>query len=1023
MGAPADTPVEGGPHVLKPLRSHRRLALVLAWLSVGAVWTGCAWADPAPFDLAGPTLEVKVTRGQMTLPIAEVPNLAAGDQLWIKAALPASQSARYLLVAAFLRGSTNPPPPDWFSRCETWKRRCQQGMTVTVPADAQQVLLFLAPKTSGDFRTLLGAVRGRPGAFVRASQDLNQATLDRSRLQGYLTALRAIDSSDQQATLKEVAPLLARSLAIKMDTKCLDKIPELQVPCLMAGQDSLILNDGHSTSIVEALTSGPATDLAMEASYTPQLSYGYYSPYIASVLDIVRIMGSLHSAQYQYIPALAAQYGDQLALTLNTPPSFHNPRSVLVTALPAVEPAQLPPLHAVDPKQMFCARKTSLVLPVEGAPLVFSTAYARDLALRLSGQDGRIIDLPTHADAEQGGFVVDTAALGKSDLGDDIRATLHGHWGFSDYDGPSFQLVSAQPRALSLVPSDHGDLIVGREDVVHLQAVSVGCIEDVMLEDASGKQVKADWKTVKLNEVEVKLPLQEAKPGSLTLVVTQYGSKSEPLQLHAFSAAGRLDGFTIRAGETQGTLRGSRLDQVAGLTLKGIHFVPSKLTSLQGTDELTLVAQVPTRAAAPGYATPGYATAGPAAGGTAASSSVATTPGATLVANGAAGTTPVASPAAPPLAAALKALKEGDSLSAQVTLKDGRVFDLDTLVAAPRPSVTLIGKSVRLSSAGGATHIQLAAADELPQDATLTFSVRAANPAQFSRDEQIEVATDDESFSTTLGLANGGVTLEDAQVAVATLDPTRAFGSSAFGPLQFRVVVGGIAGDWQPLVTLVRLPRLQTLTCPATPDLACKLSGSNLFLLDAVSADTHFEHPTEVPDGFPGYSLPVPHPGDGQLYVRLRDDPSVVNQATLVMETLPPTPTEAARLAAAHSPDHGAAGGGTEAAAPLPTATPDSSGASDQGQPPVTTAPGVTAPGTTAPAATAPSATAPSATAPGTGAASPEASAAWASGDGAAVGKAPAGEAPARGVSAGEAAGSAGGGSAAAAAVASPQLR
>ena len=33
--------------------------------------------------------------------------------------------------------------------------------------------------------------------------------------------------------------------------------------------DALILNDGHSTSIVEALTSGPGSDLAMEASYTP----------------------------------------------------------------------------------------------------------------------------------------------------------------------------------------------------------------------------------------------------------------------------------------------------------------------------------------------------------------------------------------------------------------------------------------------------------------------------------------------------------------------------------------------------------------------------------------------------------------------------------------------------------------------------------------------------------------------------------------------------------------------------------
>ena len=253
----------------------------------------------------------------------------------------------------------------------------------------------------------MSAVRGRPGAFVRTSQDLNQATLDRSRLERYLVAVHALNAADP-AKLREAAPLLARSLAIKVDEKCLDKIPELQAPCLMQGQASLILNDGHSTSIVEALTTGPASDLAMEASFTPQLSYGYYSPYIASVLDIAKIFDSFRTAQYQYIPALGSPQGDTLALTLNTPPSFHNPKSVLVTALPAVEQQQLPPLHAVDPKEIYCARKTSLVLPVEGAPLVFSTGYAHDVKLSLTGKDGQSIDLPARADAEQGGFVVDT---------------------------------------------------------------------------------------------------------------------------------------------------------------------------------------------------------------------------------------------------------------------------------------------------------------------------------------------------------------------------------------------------------------------------------------------------------------------------------------------------------------------------------------------------------------------------------------------------------------------------------------
>src|SRR5258708_4940404 len=152
-----------------------------------------ATAAPAPFDLAGPTLEVKVTRGNTTLPASQVPNLAPGDQVWIKADLPESQSAEYLMVAAFLSGSTNPPPEKWFFACKIWSAKCgKAGLTVTVPQGAQQVLLFLAPHTGGDLRTLIGAVRGRPGAFVRTSQDLNQAALDRSRLERFLSAVHVL---------------------------------------------------------------------------------------------------------------------------------------------------------------------------------------------------------------------------------------------------------------------------------------------------------------------------------------------------------------------------------------------------------------------------------------------------------------------------------------------------------------------------------------------------------------------------------------------------------------------------------------------------------------------------------------------------------------------------------------------------------------------------------------------------------------------------------------------------------------
>ncbi len=91
---------------------------------------------------------------------------------------------------------------------------------------------------------------------------------------------------------------------------------------------------------------------------------------------------------------------------------------------------------------------------------------------------------------------------------------------------------------------------------------------------------------------------------------------------------------------------------------------------------------------------------------------------------------------------------------------------------------------------------------------------------------------------------------------------------------------------------LVRLPVLKELVCPSTPELACKLSGANLFLVDSVSNDPGFAHPVPVPNGFLGSALPVPHPTAGPLYVKLRDNPSVINSTTLAMQQLPVSPGE-----------------------------------------------------------------------------------------------------------------------------------
>src|SRR6059058_1317513 len=94
--------------------------LVFLFTPVAAV------AGTAAFDLPGPRVEVRVARGKTELPISQVPNLQAGDRLWVHPDFPASQSAHYLLIVAFLRGTTNPPPENWFTRIESWDKHVRQ---------------------------------------------------------------------------------------------------------------------------------------------------------------------------------------------------------------------------------------------------------------------------------------------------------------------------------------------------------------------------------------------------------------------------------------------------------------------------------------------------------------------------------------------------------------------------------------------------------------------------------------------------------------------------------------------------------------------------------------------------------------------------------------------------------------------------------------------------------------------------------------------------------------------------------
>jgi hypothetical protein len=853
-----------------------------------------ARADNAAFDLIGPKFQVHVRRAGVTIPIAEVPNLQPGDRLWVHPDMPDTQSVHYLMVVVFLRGATNPPPESWFTRAETWTKPVhEEGIFVTVPQDAEQAIVLLAPETGGAFSTLRAAVRGKPGAFVRAAQDLQQLSLDRSRLEAYLEAIRETSNADPEQ-LKARSTLLARSLSIKLDQQCFDKPTAQQVPCLTQNTDQMVLDDQHSQSMVASLTTGAPTDLLSQLSATPTARGGYYSPYVGAVVDAVRILSTTHTAQYQYIPALALPRKDDLSLRLNNPPSFRNPKSVLVIALPPVHAVPPPPLKAIDSAQVFCANKPDLVLPAEGAPLVFATELARNFVLHVETKPGAAIDLPAHPDPARGGFVIETHGMDAKSLDDEATGVLRGSWGFHSFEGPRFKLRTSHASPWVVASKDASALIVGREDTLHVESPDACCVSAVLMENADGKTVPVEWKSAKADELELKVPLQNVTAGALKMQVKKFGLREpDVVSLNAYAEAARLDTLIIHAGDVDGTLRGTRLDEVSKLELKKVTFVPGSLVRDNQQDELKLVTHDTVAAAA---------------------------------------------------------LKAGDSVTGHVSLKDGRTLDLSTPIADPRPQVKLLSKSVQSAGSSDASPvIQLGNSNELPQDGRLSFFLKTQVPENFPPTEKVEVATADESFHVLLSEKDGSLTLQDSKTVFATLDPMKLLGPSAFGPLKFRPVSdSGAEGNWQALASLVRMPNLKEVRCtpasgkaeaktarseveensqppqaklksekeagpesrlvaeksgetkadektPESPNPSvsetkpeeskteqhCTLTGDKLFLIDSVSADPDFTRSITVPDGFVEARLTIPAPKGKAIYIKLRDDPSTVDTAVV----------------------------------------------------------------------------------------------------------------------------------------------
>lgn len=802
------------------MRLGRRFRPLLALPLLGMpLMTLCA-AQPAlaassTFDLVGPKVSVTVTHGGVTLPLEAVPNLSEGDTVSIKLDLPPGQTDGFRIVAGFLRGAIDRPSKDWFHESRSGKGK-GADFSLTVPQGAQQMALLVIPESGGGANAVISTVRKRPGAFVRAVQELNQATLDRARLDAFLReTLKA--ERESPGSVAAASQALTRSLAIKLKAECLQQPAELQAACLTGDRETLLLADTHSSALASTLAGAP-TDLALQLAATPQAGYGFYSSYIGVVRDLFGLLGAFQSTQLQFIPALAQISSGGMTLLLNTPLSFSKPTSVMVVAMPAIEAPKPPPLRATTPDIALCAAP-GLVFAVEGAPLIYATQYARSMALRLKRPDGTLVDAPVHADARRGGYVLD-GPLPDGPFGGAIPAQLHGFWGFTPFDGPTFAL--SNPKLNAWKTDDGTSLVVGRPNDVEILGGGAGCVTQVSLRRGDGAARPVTWKQAGTRGIVATLPLDKMAPGPVSIIIAGAdGTTPAVVTLAALQEAGSVDGLSFHAGDAEAILTGARLDQVRSVTIGPLAFHPGGLTRVDNQDQLTLLANEPDKA---------------------------------------------------------QTVAVGTALSADVTFSTGRHKTMPVTIAGRRTGATLVRIAAQPPARDETMPVTLRTEGVFAQDARISFAFHKDGMEPLDGQESIEIATADGRASGIIK-AGKGFDLQDATTGIVAFSPLETLGALAYGPIRFRVWHDDVASNWTSLATIVRLPDIRSVSCPARDK--CQVAGDRLFLIKSIGAGDQPDAMQQLADGFVAARITTASGRDGRIYLRLRDAPQA--SATLTV--------------------------------------------------------------------------------------------------------------------------------------------
>ena len=127
---------------------------------------------------------------------------------------------------------------------------------------------------------------------------------------------------------------------------------------------------------------------------------------------------------------------------------------------------------------------------------------------------------------------------------------MRGKWGFDNWEGPRYRLVTALTGKWGVEASDQSALVVGRDDTLQIDGRPSVCVEKVTAQIDEDPTVPLTWKSSNPGKMEIRIPLKDAGPGPVNLYIYEYGqAKPDRLKMLSYAAAASLDGLTMNSGD------------------------------------------------------------------------------------------------------------------------------------------------------------------------------------------------------------------------------------------------------------------------------------------------------------------------------------------------------------------------------------------------------------------------------------------------------------------------------------------